>query len=228
MKILHLSPPTVSGLIKICYFVAMLMQIFHALLTVMGKNRENSLSCGSLTAVSVFLESGMCVWNILSVFEGLGVFSKLLWSQESAVHVWVTCSISPSVLCRGYGVQGWALPSLVRQKFALCCHWPAEFQLCSCWLAAVSWIPPLYRTASVWLCLHWVQSSMFRWKMEVFPQTSFPSLLTALSNLSSANWLYSSAELIAAAEHTVFQVCVCTWIVISQVKVISQVYIQNG
>lgn len=169
MKILDLSPPTVSGLIKICNFVATLMQIFHALLTVMGKNRENSLSCGSLSAVSVFY-SLACDWNILSVFEGLGVFSKLFWSQESIEHVWVTCRISPSVLCRGYGVQGWALPSLVRYKFALCCHWSAEFQLCSCWRAAVSWIPP--STTSMWLCLHWVQSSMFRWKTEIFPQMS--------------------------------------------------------
>lgn len=36
--------------------------------------------------------------------------------------------------------------------------------------SAVSWIPP--STTSMWLCLHWVQSSMFCWKTEIFPQMS--------------------------------------------------------
>lgn len=54
MKILDLSPPTVNSLIEICYLVAMLMQIFHALLMVTGINRENSLSCGSLSTEAVF------------------------------------------------------------------------------------------------------------------------------------------------------------------------------
>lgn len=51
MKIYDLSPPTVNSLMKISCFVA----IFHALLLViMGKNREISLYCGSLSTLSVF------------------------------------------------------------------------------------------------------------------------------------------------------------------------------
>lgn len=82
MENLDLSPPTVCSVIKICYLVAMLMQIFHAILMV--ENRGNSLSRGSSLC---FSERSVCVWNMLPVSEGLGVFSKLFWSQESIVHV---------------------------------------------------------------------------------------------------------------------------------------------
>ena len=105
-KILGLSPPTVSSLIRnLCYFADMLMQIFHALLVVMSKNRGNRSSCGCPGTVCVCACVSVCVsvWNIL--YEGLGVISELLSSPESTVHAWVTCWISMFVLCRGYGVQ---------------------------------------------------------------------------------------------------------------------------
>lgn len=81
-----------------------------------------------------FSRSGMyaCVWNILSVLQGLGVFSKLFWSRESIVHVWVTCQISLRLCCAVQGLPCTRVSAsflLYRYKFKLCCHWSAEFQL---------------------------------------------------------------------------------------------------
>ena len=136
--------------------------------------------------------SGMCarVWNIPSVFEGLGIFSKLFWSRESIVHVWVTCPVCAAQGLPCTRVSSSPLWSVIR--FRLRCHWSAEFQLRSCWLAAVSCIPP--RTDLPTRDFVYIESSVFCW---IFPQMC-SSVLISLWNLSSTSWLESSAELIRA------------------------------
>lgn len=139
------------------------------LLAVSGTNREKTIYL-----VAAWAQSLACarVCNILSMFEGLGVLSRLLLTQESVVHVWVTCRICPFVLCKGYSVQGYALPSLVLYKFRLCCQWSAEFQLYSCWLAAVSWIPPSTKLPARNLVYIQAKVPCFAGRQRFFPQMS--------------------------------------------------------
>lgn len=114
------------------------------------------------------------------------------------------------VLCRGYSVQGWALPSVVPYTFRLFCHWPAGFQLYSCWLPAVSWIPPsaVQSACDSSLKLHvWLED----WYLSSNISPSFASF----SDLSSTFWQQSPA-VIGTGTHThthiqythVSQVCV--------------------
>lgn len=114
-----------------------------------------------------------CVWNTLSVlfFFLLGswrVFQIVLVPREHCACVSHMSNLSPSMLCRGYSVQGWALPSLVHRKLSGC-HWSVQFQLCSCWLAAVSWIPPSNKLPACDL-VH-IEAEVPCWP-EIFPRMS--------------------------------------------------------
>lgn len=85
------------------------IQIFCAFLLDKG---EGCLSRGALSALWSW--ACVCVWLEHTVcFRDTCIFSKLLSSQGGIVHVRVTCLSTPSALCRGYTVQGWALPSMV-------------------------------------------------------------------------------------------------------------------
>lgn len=87
----------------------LLMQISHALLMVIGRS-EGTVCLVAAWAQSLFfnVEHVSVFWNMLSVFEGRGAFQIVMVLREHCA-----CGTSPSVLCRGYSVQGWALPSAV-------------------------------------------------------------------------------------------------------------------
>lgn len=171
-----------TGLIIKKILVATLMQISHALFMVMGKNRENSLSEHSVC----FLESGMCAcFVICCLFLRVSAYFQIgpkraLCMCESHVEC------LHAVLCRGYGVQGWALPSLVHCKFRLACHWStvsAVFLLAGrCFLD-----PAFYHTVSMWHCLHLSR----KFSVSLKNGRLFLECLTSLSpfsNLSSTSW----------------------------------------
>lgn len=83
-----------------------------------------------------------CVWNILSVFFFRVVSSKLFQVlREHCPCVSHMSNLAPSVPCKGLRCTR-VSSSLFGQKFRRRCHWSAEFQAESRWLAAVSCIPP--------------------------------------------------------------------------------------
>lgn len=141
-------------MIKICYFVAILIEICQALLVVTVKYRDNSLSCGSMSPVSSFFKGP--VFGTNSLFDGPGAFSKLFWSRESIVHV----SSHMLKLCV-HAVQG--LWGTRVSTLRLHCHWSVSdvFLLAGgCFLGST-----FCRTADMWLHVHWVWTSGFHWKI---------------------------------------------------------------
>lgn len=130
---------------------------------------EGTVCLVAAWAQSLFFSVGhlSVFWNMLSVFEGRGVFQIVMVPREHcacASHMW---NVS---VCAVQRLQ------CTRVSSSLCCHWCTEFQLCFCWLAAFSWIQPsVYQPASTWVCLRWVSSSMFRGKMDDF-SSNVPSL----------------------------------------------------
>lgn len=174
--------------INLCYFVAMLMQIFHAFLVVMGRNREDSLSGGGLSTASVVQSRACaCSRNNLSVFfRVLRLFQIAIIPGEHCA-----CVSHMSVLSVGavqglqctrvnsslYGLfQLQALHTLVSKIWTLSLLADTLFPL----------FPPSNCTARDFV---YVESKVTcvsgGWRF--FPRTSL--LLSSHPNLSSAVWL---------------------------------------
>lgn len=91
------------------YSVAVLVQIFHALLMLMGKNTENSLSRDSLSAVLFLFIYFFLVWHVCMCLEHTVCFSGSwrLFQIVSVPREHCACvshmsNLSPSVLrCAG-------------------------------------------------------------------------------------------------------------------------------
>ncbi len=210
MKVLDSSPPLCEQRDRnLCYSVAMLVHIFHALLMLTGKNRENSLSRGSLSTVVFFSR----VWHVCMCLEHTACFSGswrlfqiVLVPREHCACVSHMSNLSLAVcaaLCRGYRVQGWALPSFCTARgfltwLSLVRRVPAE----SCWLAAVSWIPPSVKLPTCDFV--YIESKVpcftgsCHFVFVVFFLQCFSSVIS--SDLSPASWLRSSAEVIRAED----------------------------
>lgn len=207
------------------------MQILHALLVATAKNRENTSSHGSLSRVSVFQCPACCVacleHTVCFFCWGLGVFSKLFWSRESTVHVWVTCRIFLHPCCAGVTVYKGELFPLWS---VISCPTVIGQQIFSCVL--VGW-QPLPGSRPPTNCQHvtlFILRLKFHVRWRLFLEC-LPSFFASYTNLSSIHWLKITNEswgFFFAHTHTRTGFQVGMWIVISLVKAISHVYIQNG
>lgn len=131
----------------------MLVQIFHALLMLTGKNRENSLFHGSLSAVC-FLFFFFRVWHVRMCLEHTVCFSGswrlfqiVLVPREHCACVSHMSNLSPSVLrCAGVTMyKGERFPLVAPLQVLTLLSLVGGVSAESCWLAAVSWIPPYIR-----------------------------------------------------------------------------------
>lgn len=110
---------------NLCYFVAMLMQIFHFSWSRARTERAVCLVARCL----VFWELGVCVWNILSVFEGrlfqiVSGPQRALSMCESHVESHSVCAVQRVTVYKG---ELFPLRSVA--SFRLRYHWSAELQL---------------------------------------------------------------------------------------------------
>lgn len=166
-NILDLSPVALNRLIKkkknLCHFVSVLMRIVH------GHVREQRANF-----VWRRPEHSVCPCLVFGTYRlCLRVdFQNVIVPGEHCTCV--SHMLNVGVLCRGYCVQGWALPSffgrlLVQPGASLA----RSSSPPSCWLPAVSSVPP--SSFHMWLCLCSVWSAKSHWKMEDFSSTVTPS-----------------------------------------------------